>query len=130
MGDSVTDNTDAFIKAGIFFSNFLTNDTTGILIIPSFDTTYNVVMPAIYKVGRQLVYQQQFNDTVIYNGDTAIRIFNHADANQAAIIGVGDIYNNYGMLQLSNVHGMLIKGSDATHPPTIKYKDSLMYGSF
>lgn len=129
VGDSITDNTDAFIKAGIFFSNFLTNDTTGILIIPSWHDSINNI-PAIYKVGRQLVYQEHFNDTVVYNGDTAIRIFNHAGATQAAIIGVGDTFNNYGMLQLSNVHGMVIKGSDSSHPPTIKYKDSLLYGSF
>jgi len=129
IGDSVTDNTDAFVKAGIFFSNFLTNDTTGILIIPSYHPI-NSTNPAVYKVGRQLVMNDSFIISTDYNGVTRFRKFKHWHTDQGAVSGLGDTTENYGMLALNNVHGMIIKGSDSVHPPTIRYKDSLMFGSF
>ena len=129
VGDSVTDNTDAFIKAGIFFSNFLTGDTTGILIIPSYHPA-NSNNPAVYKVGRQLVMNDSFLVTCTYNGIEKRRKFRHTNPLQGVKSGLADTLDNYGMLLLNNVHGLVVKGSDSLHPPVIRYKDSLYFGSF
>ncbi|MBK9480640.1 MAG: right-handed parallel beta-helix repeat-containing protein [Bacteroidetes bacterium] len=132
-GDGVFDNTDAFIRAGIFFSNFLditgNGDTIGELIIPSFYPA-NSLTPAVYKVGRQLVFNDSFLVTEIFNGIEKRRKFRHTNIAQGAISGLGDTLENYGMFFLNNVHNLTIKGEVAASPPTIRYKDGLMFGSF
>ncbi|MBK9301429.1 MAG: hypothetical protein IPN14_12700 [Bacteroidetes bacterium] len=56
---SVQKNTDAFIKAGIFFSNFLAPGDEGILTIPSTFQGQN----AVYYVGKQIPTGQSYTVT-------------------------------------------------------------------
>jgi hypothetical protein len=125
---SVTNNTEAFIKAGIFFSNFLAPGDEGILTIPSTFQGQN----AVYYVGKQIPTGQSYTVTCtdIMPGATVTssvtRTFASGDALFAGFID--------GMLYIENTKNKNIKitieGSDAQNPPLIKYVDGLYFGSF
>ena len=118
-------NTEAFIKAGMILSN-LPAGQTGELIIPSTytDPITNQTMVAEYILGMQLATNAPtYSVTATYGNYSGIRQFSAGTSILSGLDG--------GMLRLSNTtNSILIHCDNPQYPPTIKFKNSLLFGTF
>ena len=120
---SSDDNTEAFIKAGYYFSSLnLAPGEWAELIIPSYypENSNNL---ATYYVGKQISTLNSYSVTVTdANNNSVTKTFN-AGSNVRA--GIDD------MLYIENTNNsIVIRGGDASNSPIIRYRNNLLFGSF